>query len=186
MFALKAFREFPWLSHLLDWQQTKGYLARSYVFVLKIAVLSGSPMYDLTWWTDGRYFIKAERKHSVMFALRAFREFPWQSHLLDWQQTKGYLALSYVFVLKVAVLSGSPMYDLTWYTNGRDFIKAQRKHFIMFALRAFREFSWLSHLLDWQQTQGYLARSYVFVLKISVLSGSPIYDLQLTCRRGLT
>ena len=76
-----------------------------------------------------------------MFALRAFREFPWLSHLLDLQQTKRSLALSYVFVLKVAVLSGSPIYDLAWYTNGRDFIKAQRKHFRLFALRTFREFS---------------------------------------------
>ena len=158
MFALKAFREFPWLSHLLDWQQTKSYLTSSYVFVLKVAVLSQCPIYDLTWYTYGRVFIKAQGKHFIMFALRAFREFPWQSHLLDCQQTKSCSALSYVFVLKVAVLSQSPIYDLT---NGRDFIKAQEKHFIIFALRAFREFSWLSHLLDWQQTKDYLISTYL-------------------------
>ena len=186
MFALRAFRDFSWLSHLLGWQQTKGYLARSYVFVLKIAVLSGSPMYDLTWWTDGRYFIKAQRKHCVMFALRAFREFPWLSHLLDLQHTKSSLALCYVFVLKVGVLSGSHISDLMRWTDGRDYITAQRKHAIMFALRAFREFQWLSHPLDWQQTKSSLVPSYVFVLKVAVLSESPIYDLQLTCRHGLT
>ena len=93
----------------------------------------------------------AQTKHFIMFVLKAFREFPSLSYLLDWQQTKSSLAPSYahVFVLKGAVLSQSPLYDLTWYTDGRDFIKAQRKHFIMSALRAFREFRWLSHLLDW-------------------------------------
>ena len=153
MFALRVFRAFPWLSRLLDWQQTKSSLAPSYVFVfLKVAVLSGSHIYDLTRWTVGRDFITAQRKHFIMFALRAFHEFPWLSHLLDWQQTKSSLAPSYVhvFVLKGAVLSQSPLYDLTWYTDGRDFIKAQRKHFIMFALRAFREFQSISHLPDWQ------------------------------------
>ena len=289
MFALRVFRAFPWLSRLLDWQQTKSSLAPSYVFVfLKVAVLSGSHIYDLTRWTVGRDFITAQRKHFIMFALRAFHEFPWLSHLLDWQLTKCSLAPSYVhvFVLKGAVLSQSPLvvikrashlcdpgsilasgrmwaefqsistwlrgffsgysgfppsekstpgqlhpagfavlrdhtwivwrqpwapshafgpiplsrltvkspcrerstkrtftftftYDLTWYTDGRDFIKAQRKHFIMFALRAFHEFPWLSHLLDWQLTKSSLAPSYVhvFVLKGAVLSQSPLYDL---------